>query len=278
VLARDFYPLAIGNRWRSTRIWAAKFAGEDPPWWLPDTGTEDYEFEQVCSELREGVPYMVEKQRWWNNEGNGGTWHLRYRQDALGLYGADICSCEPPECSDAPRGAASARSQPYERLWAKIAAQIPGESDRAAANVSWDELCAKLDRARSFAVPIAPQVNRTFELTILEYPLYPGQNWILRNDPEWMVQANVEAFETLELPVGRVPAYRIRITIPQEPDDAIDILQWWGRCGLMRSTMHFESEVVGEDGEPIGVLAWDEIQDVTDINLVDLRPCTIASP
>jgi hypothetical protein len=268
-----FTPLAIGNRWRLHRDWAIKVTGGYPPV-EPSTGSDEWEFEQICTEVREGVQYTVERQSWWDDEG-GGTSHVRYRQDASGFYLPDLCSCEPPDCGPLMQKTATRGSRRYVQAWEKIAAQLPVE-DRASAKTSFDAFCERIERARSLASPTVRQPNQLFEVTILEYPLYPGQSWILRNDPEWFVQATVEALDLLQLPVGRVPAYRIRIDIPGEPDDVSEIYRWWGRCGLMRETMHFEGVALGEDGEPIGTFVWDEIQDVTDINLVDLRPCTIA--
>jgi hypothetical protein len=276
-LPTAFHPLAVGNRWRLHRDWALKVSGDYPPG-LPLRGQDDYEFEQICEEVRGNASYIVEKQTWWDDEGGGGSWHVRYRQDASGLYQPDLCLCEPPQCSVAPQVPASASAHPYERLWERIAARLPDGANRAAVKASWDALYARIERARNPTSLARDRASRIFELTILKYPLYPGQSWFLRHDPEWFVQASVEAFEVVDLPVGRVPAYRIRIEVPHEPDDVFEILQWWGRCGLMRATMHVETEIVGEDGEPIGTLVWDEIQDVTDIDLVDLRPCTIEWP
>ncbi|MFN0152638.1 MAG: hypothetical protein ACKVU1_18195 [bacterium] len=114
-------------------------------------------------------------------------------------------------------------------------------------------------------------------MTRLKYPLYPGQNWAIRNEGSFVFKAGVEAFEVIDTPIGRVPAYRIRISPNFDPDTVFDFVQWWGRCGLMGSKMHSESELLDENGDPIGIFIWDELQQVTDIDLVDLRPCTIAA-
>ena len=273
-LATGFSPLAIGNRWRLHRDWAAKFTGDGEPWGFPMTGSDDYEFEQICTEVRGDVSYIVEKQTWWDDEGGGGSWYVRYRQDGSGLYQpGDLCLCEPPDCGGSSPDIATTGTRPRGELWQSIEPMIPND-DRAAAQASFEAFFARIDRVRSMVSPSANQMP--FELTILEYPLYAGQSWILRNDPEWFVEATVEAFEMLRLPLGRLPVYRIRIDVPDEFD--AEVYRWWGRCGLMQETMHSEGEIVGEDGEPLGKLIWDENQHVTEIDLVELRSCTIDVP
>ena len=268
-----FYPLAVGNRWRSTRAWSGSWVGDGDPPWPAESGGEDYEFEQICTEVRGGVPYIVEEQRIFSDSDSGAS-HVRYRQNETGLYEADVCLCEPPDCSESSALLAVLGSEPIERFWEKIASTIPDPVARAAAKERWDRFSSKLAAARQLSIPLQKAAGAS-ELTRLKYPLFPGQNWAIRNDPSFTFKAGVEVFEFVDLPVGRVPAYRVRVSPPIDPQEVFDYVQWWGPCGFMGAREHAEFEWMDGSGQTL-VFVWDALQQVTEIDLVDRRACTIA--
>lgn len=66
------------------------------------------------------------------------------------------------------------------------------------------------------------------ELKLLSYPLHVGTTWTSA-DP---IQATVEGIEVLNLPVGRLPAYRVRTYLPGLED--YQIQSWWSRRGMLK--------------------------------------------
>ena len=269
-----FYPLAIGNRWRSTRAWSGTWIGDGEPPWPAESGTEDYEFEQICTEVR-GVAYIVEEQRIYS-DGDSGASHVRYRQNGAGLYEADVCLCEPPDCSTPSlMPPVVRRTVPYDRFWQRIATTIPDPEAQAVVKESWDRFCSKIEAARRLSIPSGVEkAAGAPELIRLKYPLFPGQNWAIRNDPSFVFKAAVETFEFIALPIGRAPAYRVRVSPPIDPAEVFDYVQWWGPCGFLGDRMHSEFEWT--DGAGKLVFVFDASQEVTEVDLVDRRACTIS--
>jgi hypothetical protein len=87
----------------------------------------------------------------------------------------------------------------------------------------------------------------------LGYPLRPGMRWV--STPGFFpVVDSVEAVEPLDLPVGRVPAWRIRVDRPGIWKPGRDRSQvWYGRAGLVKLETHLEDDVV-ENGVVTGVI------------------------
>jgi hypothetical protein len=128
-----FYPLAIGNRWHSTRTWSGSWIGDGEPPWPAESGGEEYEFEQICTEVR-GITYIVERQHWYDATGDSGTQHVRYRQNSSGLFEADVSLSEPPDCREpSVNSSAIERRPPYDRFWEMIATRISDPAARAVA-------------------------------------------------------------------------------------------------------------------------------------------------
>jgi hypothetical protein len=117
---------------------------------------------------------------------------------------------------------------------------------------------------------VAPAAGE-YELTRLQYPLTPGQSWFVLWDDLF---AEAEAVEVLALPLGDVPAHRVRLTWVSFPDD-LDILFWWSRCGQLAYSVRYEFPLFDETGRPIGTVITREVEQVQAIDLVEVRACTI---
>lgn len=75
------------------------------------------------------------------------------------------------------------------------------------------------------------EASSFYETKYLGYPLHVGARWPW--DPSGLVGQQVEAVEVIDLPVGRVPAYRIRaFGLPP----GWQFTWWYGRSGLLKMT------------------------------------------
>lgn len=81
----------------------------------------------------------------------------------------------------------------------------------------------------------------------LAYPLHVGASWVFA--PGFFPQTEtVEAMEVLDLPVGRLPAWRIRVDRPGIWEPGRDWSHvWYGRAGLLQVVTHLEDDVVVHD-------------------------------
>lgn len=266
-----FYPLALGNRWQLSRVMTLEYTIWGEPPGPVEVVKTTYDFEQICREDWFGVEYMIEEQRWQDDQGDSGTRWIHYRQDTTGLYEADVSVTQPPECTTPPRSTVVAsRKSLADQAWSHLIERLP-EASRATARAKSDEIRQRIE------VAVGPSragwaTTGGSELTRLRYPLTPGQSWYVWSD---LLLAEVEAVEVLALPVGDVPAHRVRLTWVDFPDD-LDIVFWWGRCGQLAYTVRFEFPVFDDTGRPIGTVLATEVEQVEDINLVDVRACTIA--
>lgn len=271
---KGFFPLSIGNRWT--------YAGELTI--LMDDGVPSvFERKEVRSligtEERFGREYVVEKQ--YNIDEDGDTlapyWY-RYRQDRAGLYTADIAASEPPldGFARAPylHSARGSRSERMARIWDRISRRIE-TGDREAYSKAWERLCVKLRAigAAGEAGPGYPSLGKgppggvlPEEITMLAYPLHPGQEWVIRDDP-FYVGAFVECHEVLELTPGRFGGYKIGIDNGLfGPNDWAYV--WYGRDGFLGSRVHVESEILDPYGNPMGTMIADEYLFLESLDLV----------
>lgn len=279
--AQGFYPLAIGDHWWYTRTFRVQVIIDGQPPSPPNVVETVHEREQICHEARDGREYLVEEERWHDASGDGGSSWVRYRQDDAGLYEADVCLCDPPVCIDEPqvveRLRAARPADPDERVWAAISSRLSTERERAAFRTAWERTRERLRVVRTLARQApptqAPAASDQPELIRLRYPLYPGQSWLIRDEPGFTFAAEVEALDLLHLPAGRAPAYRVRITPPFGGE--IDVLTWWSTCGFLKFSMHDEGVVIDESGNPIGRFIVDENMGLVGIDLVERRGCFV---
>src|SRR5580765_3964966 len=105
------------------------------------------------------------------------------------------------------------------------------------------------------------------DIQALRYPLHPGQSWIYQMIGSFRIMATVEAQETLDTPIGKLPAWRIRIDRPFDKPGRDYRHVWYGRTGYLGLATHIENDVV-ENGVVTGVITSDEIHSIVSIQLV----------
>lgn len=266
----SFYPLEIGNRWSFDHSFAVYLDPDDgPPG--PVVGIEDTRVRDiVCVENLAGRTYAVERHR----DGSAPEWWLRQRQDEAGLYELDFDVATPPACTGVTGrrifDAEAAAARRSEQAWAAIASKLANPAHQAAYRAAWDRLQARASAIRQ-ALGTGPGIPRAAagggvepgEITRLKYPLHPGARWVIRADPRF--ESVVEGAEALDLAVGHLPAWRIRIENEfLGPADHAHV--WYGTSGYLKLVVHFEVEATDPDGR-IGVLIVDESEVLTDLAL-----------
>jgi hypothetical protein len=100
----------------------------------------------------------------------------------------------------------------------------------------------------------------------LAYPLHPGQRWQVA--PGFFPEVDsVEVAETLFLPVGPIPAWRIRVDRPGVWERGKDRSHvWYSRWGLLKLVTHIEDDLV-EDGRVVGTIVAEHTQTLESIHL-----------
>ena len=261
-----FYPLELGNHWgydHALALYTIPPGG--PPG--PVFGIEDrHERDILCIESRSEQSYFIES----TSFESGVAYWVRYRQDASGLFEADISVAEPPACAGV-----SSRTLDTEAIaawrgdaaWAKVEAKL-AERERDAYRAAWEKVRERATAVRVALGLEAGTVPRTAgiepgEITRLEYALHPGAHWVIRGDP--LFEATVEAEDALDLAAGQVSGWRIRIdTEFLGPSDHIHF--WFGRQGFLKFVAHFELDATDPDGN-VGRVIADESEVLTDLAL-----------
>jgi hypothetical protein len=111
--------------------------------------------------------------------------------------------------------------------------------------------------------PPAPDSPPGSETRLLAYPLHVGARWQMSPSSRLKVFARVEGMDVLNLPTGRFPAWRIRIT-GETPRDKI---VWYGRAGYLGSKGHDDT------GPPPDArhfqIIYDHVDSLTSVSLVE---------
>lgn len=277
-----FFPLQIGNHWRAAsddHYRAGPFEG--PPYEELRIHTE-YDRTLIGTETVSGRQYVVLQETWTANdpftaEPRSGTYWIRYRQDALGLYEADVSLPTPPnlDSRDAtPVAPLTGDSAPLETLSHALSPSnsIPKEQTPLF-EAARERLYARAAIARStfnhWVSAAGSGRSRggvlPGEITRLLYPLHPGASWVSRADP--LFSSQVEAIENLTLPAGRFTGYRIRIDNEAlGPGDFVYL--WMGRSGELAARLHLESDITDDDGTVLGKATEDYDEVLHEVSLV----------
>jgi hypothetical protein len=270
---RGFFPLDIGNRW--TYVGKISITFENAP---PSVINTREVHTLIGTEERFGREYILEEQAIVDDTGLGEyTYWIRFRQDRAGLYEADIPITEPPlEAEGRPVDllpSVDGRGDRMAGLWQKISETIPAEYEDAYRR-GRDDLFRRLqviDAAvgrRMHGSPVLqgpPGGVLPDEITRLSYPLHPGQEWIIREDP--LFASMVEAHDLLDLPPGKMNGFKIWILNPWlGPNDVV--LIWYGRQGYLQLFVYMETEITDPGGNPIDTMTYEERLTLESLDLV----------
>ncbi len=254
-----FFPLHIGNHWHYSVRFAEDFVYDgSETGWTESRDSIDARLERVV--VIDGRDY-VDEARTRGPAGTAGpyTMHIYLRQDHTGLYEADVV------------GWNVAREDPLARAWSRLESRLPDAGAREAFRAARARLERKLSsipalRFGPFAAP--PGLPPSTDLTRLSYPLHPGAQWVIRADP--LFAAEAQGFETVSLPAGRFPAWRIRYTsVLYGPRDVVHV--WYGQDGYLALIAHLESEGTDSQGNPRGTLISEYSERLDRIDLVGER-------
>lgn len=262
-------PLGNGYRWTYEGGVVLQEPGE--PFEIPRVETHTI----IGTENRSGRDYWLLEQVIEEHafgEDREIVYWSRLRQDRTGLFVADVSLTEPPAGPAVvmdPRADTS-----LEVAWERLAGSL-GVIERAAYRRAWEELVARRAALRSLVRLAASTVAAAVpgrdpggvaegELTRLSYPLHPGAEWVIREEP--LFRCRVEAVDVLSLPIGRVPAYRLRIDgVFFDADD--DVFFWYGHVGFVGHSVHTESVARDSEGNPIGMIIADDTLFLTSVAL-----------
>lgn len=270
-----FFPLELGNHWEYHR----EFTLFEP--YGPYVYTGSIERTVIGTENLFGRDYTVVKEVELPDEGalDETIWTLwyRYRQDRAGLYSADVNLSEPPGeirgVRRSPVRSENGIDRQVELLLQRLCESRPPEQ-RDAYAVACVHLLARmraiqaalsgsLDASLTLGGP--PGGHRPEELIILSYPLHPGQKWTLRSE-EFLVTAEVEAHEVLDVGAGRFNCFRVRMYSDiLGPDDVV--LAWYGREGLIAEFYRVEITVIDPYGNPVGTLVSEDEHTLESLSL-----------
>src|SRR5436309_5533538 len=266
-----YFPLQIGNRWHSESDFRATLTA--PAGVLTVVIHADITREIIGTETIAGRTYVVERSVTDEDDPSGpfNSW-IRYRQDAAGLYEADLDISQPPVLdSGASAGPINAALPEARDLPASFAERMSA-NQLDAYQAAWDVLQKRIVAIRSIHALASGDGASAVrggvlpgELTKLGYPLRPGATWVIRDDP--FFGSIVEANGTLEVPGGRFPSSRIQI--PNEfmgPNDVVRV--WFSRSGQLAFRYHLESVATDVDGNPIGTVSADYDETLRDFSLV----------
>jgi hypothetical protein len=264
----DFvYPLDLGNRWNyDGRFEYWVIADRDPIENVRVLSTHTYELTQT--EMLFGRSYVVEQRTIVEDTRPNDpvvNW-VRYRQDASGLYEADVSLNDPPGGLVPPgiavRKAAPAGTQPtFERVPA---------SERGAWLAAWERLQTRRHMLHGLVgKEHAPSGLLENEITRLRYPPTVGKVFYIRPN---VLRVKIEAYETLRLPAGDFEAARLRLTWLFPGTESDRIFMWIGECGMLKLEARFIDAATDTGGNVIGKLVAEEGQALTDLELVNGCP------
>jgi hypothetical protein len=264
-----YFPLGQGNEWHA--VGKARFVTVDlsgAP--IGESIAEDDYLRTIDgTEERFGRVYTLMREVFTESVDGGApdeaTNWVRYRQDASGLYEADVDPSTPPGGEPPAVLAAAARART--RSMPEHLAGSVSVDHRAAFQAAWERLRARGDAIREAVRGPGGGPVRTAEeneITRLRYPLHPGQAWVVRADPEFT--SSVEAVENLDIAAGRFTSHRIRIESGLfGPNDRVHL--WMSRSGQLALAYHLEIDATDQDGNVIGRVTNDYQDELHDLNL-----------
>ena len=224
----------VGNRWFYSRRTTVRILSPEgiPLDTSVVTGTKDARI--VGTEEIGGRTYAVEQDVITETGQPDVQQRLDWRQDDSGLY-----------LLDTPVREAASLSGPSDRALHLLAKRRVSRATEEALSAKMASVAPVLEpRLMPGSPELPPQ-----ELLRLHYPLRANEEWTVRGTPR--LTARVEAFETLDLPTGPTPAWRIRFESERlGPRDRVRM--WYGPAGCLATRVRLETEAVDANGNPIG--------------------------
>jgi hypothetical protein len=244
-----FFPLAVGSEWHYAAHLKSQAIvdGEPQP---PEVENGDVSLSIIGTETRFGREYFVAELAAEIGSGPPVTVWVRYRQDRGGLYEADIPISEPPTGT----AAASVEHVPVgHRLNAPLVLRLLGGERHA---LRGRRTTRTHDSSRQ--PPGGPMSN---EITRLVYPLRPGQEWVIRDDP--LFESRVDGRDVLVVPAGRHSAWRVWISNDfSGPNDVVH--DWYNRHGIIAEYQRTETPYLDPSGAEVGTLINEVFIELTD--------------
>jgi hypothetical protein len=251
-IPRGLFPLAIGNWWRYS--FTSAISGPEVPGgrvvWLISTGTIElvgrmqvgpFEYVEARSTTVETIPATGAMDTLVGS--------IAYREGFDGLY----------EIPNLPQTLLAGCSEPIGGRGTKPSS---GARDLSPSRIPFLGLPPIL-RQNVIVAPSSSSPPNPIELKLLSYPLHQGATWTVA----YPLQATVEGVEVLDLPIGRLPAYRVRTFLPGFEDQ---IQSWWSRCGLLKERRYRRLTCLDPICPPPDTFAED-ILTVEQIHLVGLK-------
>lgn len=266
-----FYPLASGNRWHYQRRFSIRVVSPAGAPISEEVFESGVEHVQTCVDSANGGRYLVEREVETGPAGIYTTW-TRFRQDGRGLYEADVSIGSPPACEGAAVASPGGAGALEAAAWGRIAARFADPARRAAFERAWREVRARMAmlRGEGPGADVLKRPSRRLpapppgELLRLLYPLFPGQRWIIRDEPRF--EAMVERADALALAPGRFIAWQIRYDSELfGPHDLVHL--WYGRQGFLKHEYRVESVATDVTGSPIGIAI---VEDLTTLDAIDV--------
>ncbi len=246
----------------------------------------------IGTERISGLEYAVEEAVIWIPDGNPPVkrW-TRFREDHAGLYVADVPINWPPgapiAASTGGRGASADGTLDNMMIpgWDSIAPSVD-ETVAELTRSAWRRHTRALSEIHSMLEPggtagggkIAMEMTGrpggllAGELFWLPYPPHPRMTWIQRFAP-FRIISEVEAHESLDLPAGRFPAWRVRIhNSLLDEDDSVVV--WFGRCGRLSFDIHKETIALDIDSGEMVRISSDEVEVLTRVDLAEPGRCS----
>lgn len=292
---RGFFPLAIGNTWtyKTQFSWTVQPDSCGTPCVGIGRIEQGHETrELVGTETLFGREYVVEEQTHWSDWGipfdtihidtiqamtSPTEYRVYYRQDRAGLYEADASVGQP---LGTVGGLAADHGEPAPEAIERVSKtlQRKGMHLTAVEAAAYDAAYARLqEKLHVVAAALAWHGHRPgplggrrggvldFELTLLKYPLHPGQRWVIGDSP--LFTSRVIRHDVLQLPAGRLGGYQIRIESELfGPKDTVTI--WYGRAGFLKLSGLLHGEALDEWGNHIGTVVSREYSALESFNLV----------
>ena len=255
--ADGWYPLSVGSSWRLRGHSIRRMIKPGAPPQVLGESFVDLDLDLSCADSGTVIERVHEG---FSNGGTITVWR-RYRQTSEGLWVSRPQSFPSPCGESLQPSAAGARALAVRAP--DLSALPRDEAFRLAVGAS----LARLERKRASLDVLAADPSAS-AIRLLAYPLRPGQSWVQQPLSALPVTMTVEAHETLHLPIGALPAWRIRVDNPFFEPGRDHSHVWYGRAGYLQLATHLEDDVI-ENGVVVGTVMSDETHQIESVQIAE---------